>query len=276
MTFSSRRREEQFAERERAGEDLWAERFDERALRRLDALWELLEEADRSRQDYEVHAQISRRLRLLAGHPIGDYVGPGTFARAGSKDPAFAADLIESILWAYERSSAEITAHVNLILREHRLAYKVVDGSIVAWKEDELHAAVVEPALRLLIPSNFSAAHESYLKALREIGRGDAADAITDAGAALEEVLKALGCGGNSLGSRLVSAKKIGLLARHDSTLAAGVEKFLGWVGGDRSEMGDSHGVTGAVVADAWLMVHVVGALIVRLVDAGPSRAEED
>lgn len=275
MSFSARRREEEFRAREAAGEDLWTDQFDDRSLRRLDAMWEILENADRSRQDYEIHALISRRLRLNDGHPVGDYVGPGTFGSRCAQDPALAADLIEAILWAFPSAREGIVEQVDQILREHRLSYKVVDGSIVSWKNDELQAQVVAPALRLLIPSDFAAAHESYLKALREISRGDAADAITDAGAALEEVLKSLGCEGNSLGSRLADSKKRGLLAKHDSPLIAGVEKFIGWVGGDRSELGDSHGVTNAVIADAWLMVHVTGAIIIRLVDPDGPRGVE-
>lgn len=90
-------------------------------------------------------------------------------------------------------------------------------------------------------------------------------DAITDAGTALQEALQALGCGGNALGGLIKDAMKKGLLAPHDATLASGIKNFMAWASADRSETGDAHKSSDATLDDAWLMVHIVGALIVRL-----------
>src|SRR5437867_3146024 len=49
------------------------------------------------------------------------------------------------------------------------------------------------------------------------------------------------------------------------STAAAGVERIGEWVSADRSARGDAHAVTDADADDAWLAVHVVGALLLRL-----------
>jgi hypothetical protein len=43
------------------------------------------------------------------------------------------------------------------------------------------------------------------------------------------------------------------------------IEKAMHWVAADRSEMGDAHHATQATREDAWLIVHVVGAVMVRL-----------
>jgi hypothetical protein len=162
-------------------------------------------------------------------------------------------------------------SRVEEIFNRHRVAYRFVDGQIVPLSSDELHVEVVEPTLRLLHGrKDFESAHDAYMKALKEITNEDAPDAITDAGTALQETLTALGCQGNQLGDLLRDAKKRGLLGPHDQKLINGIESFGSWASAERSQSGDAHKSSDAVLADAWLMVHVVGALIVRL--ANPSR----
>ena len=58
------------------------------------------------------------------------------------------------------------------------------------------------------------------------------------------------------------------LLAAHDDRMTQAIEDIVQWVAADRSEKGDSHKADAADKADAWFMIHVVGALIVRLVGA--------
>jgi len=160
---------------------------------------------------------------------------------------------------------------VNEVFNSHRIAFRFVQGEVVPLSSDELHVEVVEPTLRLLHGrKDLDKAHDAYLKALKEISNEDAPDAITDAGTALQETLTALGCQGNQLGDLLKDAKKQGLLGAHDQKLITGIENFGAWASAERSQSGDSHKSSEAPLADAWLMVHVVGALIVRLAD--PSR----
>jgi 5'-3' exonuclease len=103
----------------------------------------------------------------------------------------------------------------------------------------------------------------SYQKALEEISQGHPDDAITDAATALQDTLTLLGCHGHALGPLISDAKKRGLIAAHDAPI-------FHWVSADRSETGDGHHKSNATVEDAWLAVHVVGALILRLVTGGP------
>lgn len=156
---------------------------------------------------------------------------------------------------------------INEIMSEHRISYELVNGQMVAFQSKELHQEVVEPTLRLLPGRpDWEKVEAAYLAALREISGGNPADAITDAGTALQEALTLLGCQGNALGSLIKSAKSKGLLAPHDSQLTDGIEKIANWVSADRSESGDSHKAsTGVTRDDAWFTVHVVGALILRL-----------
>lgn len=80
------------------------------------------------------------------------------------------------------------------------------------------------------------------------------------------------GCKGNSLGPLAKDAKARGLLAPHDETLSDALQKIIDWVSADRSSKGDAHNASTASRSDAWLTVHVVGALILRLSE-GSSRA---
>jgi hypothetical protein len=237
----------------------------------LDALWEQVEDARYGSADAEAVSLIMSRE---GGWGVRSHVSAGTFYSSHERGQEFLLDLLGTVVIVFGEVPGFVDA-VNRVLREHRIAHIVVDGEVLPRSTDELDAAVVRPALGLLLPSRFSRAHEQYLSALKEIQRGDAGDAITDAAAALQEVLEALGCEGNALGPLIKNARRRGLLGAHDSPLVDAVEKAAHWVSADRSETGDAHHASDAGIADAWLIVHVVGALIVRLTDPGAPRSEE-
>jgi hypothetical protein len=88
-----------------------------------------------------------------------------------------------------------------------------------------------------------------------------------DAGRALGETLEALGCEGRNLGALIASARKRGLLGEHDHRRTGAIEQALDWVAAEHND-GEAHHVTDAHRSDAWLMVHVVGALIIRLAES--------
>ena len=152
----------------------------------------------------------------------------------------------------------------NEVFLAHRVSFEMVNGFMVERESQELHAAVVSPVLRLLSGRNgWEHIEVSYQKALREISEGHPDDAITDAATALQDALTLLGCDGNALGPLISDAKKRNLIAAHDAPV-------LHWVSADRSETGDGHHKSDASIEDAWLTVHVVGALILRLATGGP------
>ena len=78
-------------------------------------------------------------------------------------------------------------------MREHKLAYDIVEGQVVEKDVEELHRAVVVPALTLLHGrSRFKDAERQYREALDELAKANWADAITDANAAVEVVAKTI------------------------------------------------------------------------------------
>jgi hypothetical protein len=159
---------------------------------------------------------------------------------------------------------------VNNVLLLDRVAFELVDGQMVPFSSRELHTAVVLPVLTLLGGRpKFAEAESAYQDALKEFANGSAADAITDAARALQGALEAAGCAGNSLGTQLASAKKMHLFGSHDYPLLEVVSKAVDWVSADRSARGDAHHAGSTTRADAWLTIHIVGALILRIAD-GP------
>jgi hypothetical protein len=146
---------------------------------------------------------------LIAFHHVGD--------------DALLPSMIEAIVQAFEITGIEVghpaaqadvnkyREQVNTVLREHRISYELVGTEMVPFASKELHAAVVEPALRLLSSrSGWEKVEQAYQAALGELAEGNPADAITDAGTALQEALTLLGCTGNSLGPLVRSARSRG------------------------------------------------------------------
>ena len=173
----------------------------------------------------------------------------------------------------WQRSLGILRNGVRTVLRENRIKFDFVDGQIIRIDYQELHAEVVEPVLRLLHGSEeWAGVERAYQAALEELHEGRPEDAVTDAATALQEALGVYGCKGNTVSKRLNDALKKGVLAPHDKTLADAIGKMGAWVEADRSETGDAHNADEAARDDGWLIVHIVGALILRL-SKGPRSA---
>jgi hypothetical protein len=195
-------------------------------------------------------------LTALAAQPFGQspyYSGAGPFGL--DKIPA---------------APEEFRNEVNRVLEAHIVAFQLHQNSrLVPVQSHEMHNAVVAPTLYLLhSQAQFAAAEKAYQKALAELRNRDAGDAITDAATALQEVLTAIGCTGNALGDQLKSARKNGVLKGNDIPLTEAIGKTVDWVSAKRGQ-GEAHrGDPDIDMSDAWMIVHVVGALIIRLAES--------
>ncbi|AXH50505.1 hypothetical protein SEA_RUTHY_42 [Gordonia phage Ruthy] len=169
--------------------------------------------------------------------------------------------------WCADDTPEGFRRTVNRVFESHGIGFYLTEDSVVVPVESrELHAAVVAPATHLLHSrSEFADAEIAYANALQEIKAGDAADAITDAATALQEGLKAVGCTGNQLGDQIKSAKSQGLFGKEDSPLLEGLTKLVQAVPSKRNH-GEAHkGAPGFDLDDAWLIVHIVGAVLIYL-----------
>jgi hypothetical protein len=276
---------QQLAQAEQGGASFWTEAFGEKVRVRIRHAYDAVAEL----HGFSGYGDIFIRARqvileqegleYLYGEGLPEYTDFESFLRHGPDElyPTAIEALVSSIhRWDREQQArmyyssdrgyaTEFIDSVSEIFAQERVAWKFVRGELVELKSEELHVAVVEPALHLIHDRRFTSVDATYRKALDELSRGDGGDAVTDAGAALQELLTALGCDGNSLGPLIKSAREKGLLAAHDTPMLTAVEKAMHWVSADRSETGESHHASDATRGDAWLIVHVVGAFIVRL-----------
>jgi len=288
MLHSMRRRMKDLAEREAAGASVWSEGFDDRVRTRIRHAYDA--DGYANRDSYHQCFVAARQMILqqegvewLTDRGLGAVADFAEYLRSAPDDmyPTAIEALIITLdkfvdfdldYYGYpaEGMSSAFVASVNEILAQERVAWKIVDRMMVEMKSMELHEAVVEPALRLIHDARFSGVDATYRKALDELSGGDPADAVTDAGAAMQELLEALGCEGNSLGGLIKSARTKKILAAHDVPPLDAIKKAMAeWVSADRSETGESHHASDASRDDAWLIVHIVGAFIVRLASGG-------
>ncbi|NUU06429.1 hypothetical protein [Leifsonia sp. C5G2] len=283
MLHNQRRLQRQREEEEGAGADFWVDTFPEPFRIQLDRY---------SSRTYGVNADFilgTARELILDDEGLRTLTGKGEAdadmtAYIETCDDAMMPTAIEALGKAITRfirlsnahdpflaqklreASEHYEAFVNERLQRHRIRFELIDRKMVEKNSLELHAAVVSPALRLLGDrGGWEKVETAYKNALDELHRGSAENAITDAGAALQEALEAVGCKGNALGPLIVDARNRGLLAAHDQRLARSIEDLMQWVSADRSAKGDAHHATAPAPEDGWLIVHVVGALIVRL-----------
>ncbi|MFJ4229901.1 hypothetical protein ACIPYV_20230 [Paenarthrobacter nicotinovorans] len=220
--------------------------------------------------NYDLHAVITRRVCV----DLGINMQTVDFdALSKMKDAGRFLSFVEATHLALEDSrrpdlAPAFAQEVNKVFNAHRVAYKLVDegSQIIELDSLELHNAVVEPVIKLLYgEARLDRAQEAYMAALKQISHHDAANAITDAGTALQETFNALGVPGKVLGEQIKAVRSTGQLAGRDAPMLESVVKAMEWVASERNQNGDGHKVTNATLDDAWLIVHVVGALIVRL-----------
>lgn len=164
----------------------------------------------------------------------------------------------------------EFVEAVNDILLAARIEWHFEDGRFTQRGNSVLHADVVKPASVLLeSDTRFGKASAAFQTAINRLSENHPDVAITDAGTAVQEFFRALGVNGNSLSDQLNAAQKAGIISAYDRTL---LKPFTDWLNADRSTRGNAHHHNEGDVTkgDAWLAVHVAGALMVRLSNEEP------
>ena len=270
VLFSSRKREGERTTREAAGESLWISEFSDSV--RVKITYALIDTiSDQSLRDLSLeaaHGRLAREYGVISltgsNNPVSDIL---QYIRTCPDENI--PDVIEA-MWqgVLEARNTERGYHfidpsqlhskINEILQQERIAFDLGLDQMVDFESRELHDAIVRPVLTLLAnQTGWDEVETAYQKALSEIA-SDPSDSITDAASALQLTLKLRNCAGNALGDLAKSAVSRGVISSYD-------QKIIDWVSADRGSKGDAHGSPDTPANDAWLCVHVVGALILRL-----------
>ncbi len=153
---------------------------------------------------------------------------------------------------------------VNEILDSYAINYSLEQGQVIPFSSRTMHTKLLQPTLTLLNNSKWLNAERPYKEAINEIIAGKYENAITDATTSLQEGLRIVGCKGKDF-NQLVNSAKGTIMAGYDSKLLDGLIKLIDWTSAVRVNRGDSHQSVRTSSEDAWLVVHVVGALLMRL-----------
>jgi hypothetical protein len=161
---------------------------------------------------------------------------------------------------------------MNTILREHRVAYEIVNGQMQPLNSAALTDLVYEPLAALFNNAkSFHKVESAYREAWKEFAEHRFSNAITDAATALQEMCESLGATQSQLSDQLKHLRNSGLLNSFDAPLVEAISKMISWAGGVRSQIGDTHRVNDTSIEDARFFLAVIGALIIRLAEANPS-----
>ena len=283
------------AEREAAGEGLWTEWPDPTTRNKLaacvrDQLWDDMQSANvrtllnAITQAVSDAAGVVNRAtevpELFGRLDVDDFVDS---IRQPDQLPAVIFGLIEGV-WRWQtvldeefiargpHSRQLFQDKIAEILEDHRIGFVFVGGNFLPRSGSIADQEILVPTVKFLTGDQaFADADSTYREALKAIQHGHPDEAITKACTALQSVLVALGCGDGSdkLSKQFAAAIDNGLLAKHDKPLE-------GWLIADRGNLGSAHpGDGNAGREDAWLTVHVVGAVILRLA-RGRARGTQD
>jgi hypothetical protein len=161
-----------------------------------------------------------------------------------------------------------ITNRFNEICEEEGIGYRWSEGELVRFDSSATHELAVEPAMVLLADPRYSNADAEFRRALECYRSGDWRDAITNANAAFESVLKlATGRPNDTAGSLITEARRQGLIPAYTEGAAEGLGKLMNLVPAVRGQQGSSHGLgdreAEADEALAQLVVSAAAAFIV-------------
>ncbi len=278
---SEQLRRRQLAEHEAVGEVVWGDDIDPSIARRVKAaLFEMSNAAERVFQSADRHRSINAASgpdtigteQALAGDGSSaerlDAVGAAVHAmfRLEKNDD----EEVDVSGWnrQYEApryQAAEFAELVNDILLGSRVDWAYTEGYFQPRGNTVLHEQLVKPATILLgSDPKFTSASDGLQLAITRLSDGSTDAAITDAASAVQEFFRALDVGGNSISDQLNAAANKGIISAVDRKL---LQPIIAWVNADRSERGNAHHHRDGDVSrsDAWLMIHVASALIVRL-----------
>lgn len=267
--YSQRAADNERAAREAAGESFWTTEFSPTLRQKMLHYMRLIQRNTNYFGEARNILLYSYGLERISG-PYNSTDDFEVFFKTCSNEQF--PDVLEATLWAIKEKSWGNTVEqfkdvMNGLMEQERVSFELMEDHIVPFESKQMHESVVKPVLLVLHNEDkYAQVNEAFRNALAEITSGNPQDALTDLGTALQEALKACGYEGATIGEQLKAAKKAGVLGGANSPLAEAMEKTTAWTASVRNQRSDAHAVDPTVnKEEAWLMVHVAGALILYL-----------
>ena len=188
----------------------------------------------RSSAHMEAQRQIPEHLARCTDHEALDFID-GVFQVLAQTSEGFAGVDYEVMEHA--------AAGLNSILDEEGIGYRFTEGELIRFDDPVTHKEAVQPAMELLAGGQFGHANAEFRRALECYRSGNWRDAITNANAALESVLKVVTVKPKlTAGPLIAEAKRQGVIPGYMQTAADNLEKLMNVVPAVRSQEG-AHGL---------------------------------
>lgn len=152
-------------------------------------------------------------------------------------------------------------ALANDHLESYRVNFSLENGIVIPFESRAIHKQIVSPVLQLVGNPEWSNVETPYVKSILETTNGNYDDAITDVTTAVQEALRKVGCVGGDF-SALMAPAKNSILKGYDQKLIDSFDKLIQWQSASRVNRGDGHKSVNPSKDEAWLTIHIGGALI--------------
>lgn len=179
-----------------------------------------------SQADFGPERQLGAHLMICADIEVMDFIA-GVFQVSASMLEASSRRSTFRRVGAGDEAE-ELGALINRIFEEEGVGYRWLAGQIVRFDEPVTHDLAIEPAVELLRDGQFGEANDEFSAALDAYRDGRWRDAITNANAAFESVLKVrTGKSGLTAGPLIRAAREQGVIPKYLGGAVENLEKLM-------------------------------------------------
>lgn len=152
------------------------------------------------------------------------------------------------------RVARHATSRLNAVCEEEGVGYRWTDGELIRFDDPVAHAEAVEPAMELLAAGQFGQANAEFRRTLECYRSGAWRDAITNANAAFESVLKVVtGKHNLTAGPLIAEARRQGVIPGYMQSSAENLAKVMNVVPAVRGQEGPHGSIASATdPVQAW------------------------
>lgn len=149
------------------------------------------------------------------------------------------------------------TVTLNDLLRAERYDHKIVDGQMVPFSETLSYQGLEATFTIHLRNPDFAPVRDKLIEALHEYAQNKYANAMTDAGYAIQQYLTLKGFPGHTIGAQVIDAVAAGFITKED-------KKLWDWLREMRNDDDDAHPGSPPSKELAWSYLEILGSVFER------------